>query len=243
MNKVIEFDINKEPVDREKILEIEELCKNNLPINDEEASLLLKNLSYVVRKKIADYEQVNMDDYSYSYKCDLAQSMIYYYLQELNIKAIPINTYEVIEGVCGHSLILTTINEKRYLMDPTYIQFFSKENCDEKKFVIINGKICATPDPGYFIVNNKKKSKIATMSLLIDGYTEFTEEVAKEYGDSFFQTKQGTISSQIENNTATGSMYIKWLEQTKSGLSKTKEELRNMNLLIETGSKKQAKRK
>ena len=236
MNKIIDFELN-ETIDKEdKILEIEELCKNGMPISEEDVEILLRNLSYIVRKKIADYEGKNMREYSYSYKCDLAQSMICYYLKKLNIKTNPINTNEVMNGVTGHSLVITNINtvdkEKTYLIDPTYIQFFEKENCDSSKFVIIKNQVCISPDPGYFIVENHTEDVIRP--LLENGYIEWTDEVAKAYGDSFFQTKQGTAPDQIKNNVASGSNYIRWFQRYISPLSKSEETLRNMNLLIET---------
>ena len=89
MDKIIEFNINEEEMNQERIKEIEELCINKMPLNIEDVDLLLKNLSYLVRKKIADHEDTTIEDYSYSFKCDLAQSMIYHYLNNLNIKVNP----------------------------------------------------------------------------------------------------------------------------------------------------------
>ena len=72
------------------------------------------------------------------------------------------------------------------------------------------------------------------MPLLTDGFIEFTEDVAKAYGDSFFQTKQGTAPDQIVNNVASGASYMKWFQQITSRLSKSEEELASMNLLIDS---------
>lgn len=236
MNKIIEFNLNENIEGQDRILEIEELCKNGIPLTIEDTKLLLESLAYTVRKKIADYEGKDMQDYSYYYKCDLAQSMIYYYLKGLNINVHPVNTNDVIDAVCGHSLILATIKttagDKLYLIDPTYIQFFSKENCNINKFVIINNKVCIAPDPGFFVVNSKNTNKL--LPLLTEGYIEFKEDVAKAYGDSFFQTKQGTAPDQIKNNVASGSNYIRWFLKFTSKISKSIEELSNMELLIES---------
>ena len=209
MNRIIDFSINEEEIDSSRIKEIEELCKNNMPISESDVNALLKNLSYLVRKKIANHENVDMQDYSYSYKCDLAQSMIYYYLNQLNINANPVNTNEVIKDVCGHSIITTKINttegEKIYLK----------------------------------IKHNEEVIK----PLLEDGYIEFSEDVAKAYGDSFFQTKTGVTLKQMQNDVATGSSYIRWFQKFKARLSKTEEELSNMNLLITSDNKKNTKHK
>ena len=54
------------------------------------------------------------------------------------------------------------------------------------------------------------------------------------FGDSFFKTKQGVSTNQINNNVASGSTYINWFLHYTSNLSKTEDELRNMNLLIDS---------
>ncbi len=238
MNKIIPFNINLQPEDPDKIIEIETSCRNGNPINTKEVEVLLKNLSYLVRKRIAEYEGERIEDYAYTYKCDLAQSIIYYYLKSLNIESNPVNTNEIMEGVCGHSLITATFKtkqgEKIYLIDPTYIQFFSRENCDPSKFVIINNRICISPDPGYFVIRSQSTKTL--MTLLEEGYAELTEELAKAYGDSFFQTKQGIEPSQLKDYMASGSNYIRWFQSIKSKLSKKEEELSEMTLLINTNT-------
>ena len=245
MNKIINFNINNKPEDIKLVFQIEELCKNNIQLNEEDVRVLLSHLSYLVRKLLADSNGVDMSEYSYYYKCDTAQSMICYYLNSLGIKTNPVNTNEVINGVCGHSLVLatfdTTSGEKTFLIDPTYIQFFSKEKCDKSNFVIINDTVCVSPDPGYFIVEDNKEEVI--LPLLNDGFIEFNEEVASAYGDSFFQTKQGTQKSQIKNNKASGSNYIKWFTSYTSSLSKTKEELLSMGLLIRSMNEESIQRR
>lgn len=234
MNKIIEFEVNKDLKDIDTIIQIEELCKSGIPLSKEYVELLLSNLSYMIRKKISDAEEINMIENTYTNKCDLAQSMTYYYLKELNVKVNPVNTNEVIEGVCGHSFVIayfnTTVGEKLYLIDPTYLQFFFKENCDINRFIIIKDKVCRTPDPGFFVVKNNKQDTI--LPLLTEGYIEFREDVAKVFGDSFFQTKQGVHKNQIQYNVASGQSYIKWFERYTSNLSKSEEELRAMDLLI-----------
>ncbi len=245
MNKIIHFNINNKPEDIKLVFQIEELCKSNIQLNEEDVRVLLSHLSYLVRKLLADSNGVDMSEYSYYYKCDTAQSMICYYLNSLGIKTNPVNTNEVINGVCGYSLVLatfdTTSGEKTFLIDPTYIQFFSKEKCDKSNFVVINDIVCVSPDPGYFIVEDNKEEVI--LPLLNDGYIEFNEEVASAYGNSFFQTKQGTQKSQIKNNKASGSNYIKWFTSYTSSLSKTKEELLGMGLLIRSMNEESIQRR
>ena len=225
MDKIFNFTVNKNNNNNTIILEIEEMCKSGIPLSMEAVDILLENLSYIVRKKIADYEGVDINDFSFYYKCDLAQSIIYYYLNSIGINANPINTNEVISGVIGHSFVIASLNtvlgEKLFLIDPTYIQFFNKDNCYINKFVIIKNQVCITPDSGFFIVENHAEETIK--HLLENGYAELTEEVAKAYGDSFFQTKQGTNYNQIKNNTASGLNYIKWFNSCTANLSKNED--------------------
>jgi hypothetical protein len=234
MNKIIEFNLNIVDYDLDTIKQIEEQCKCGSTLNINDIELLLSYLSFKVRKKIAEFEGYDMEDYSYKYKCDLAQSMIYYYLKKLGVKVNPVCTHEIIKGVTGHSLVIVSFDtnegEKTYLIDPTYIQFFSKEKCNTNNFVIINNIVCIAPDPGYFVVRSNKQDLI--LPLLRDGYIEFSEPVAKAYGDSFFQTKQGASLEQMKYNVSSGSSYIRWFRHYTSRLSKTEEELSNMGLLI-----------
>ena len=160
--------------------------------------------------------------------------MIYYYLNEIGVNATPVNSNDVIPGVIGHSFVVVSFEtqdgEKKYLLDPTYIQFFSEEKCGKEKYLIIDDKVCVTPDPGYFVVQSNGEDVI--LPLLENGYIELTEEVAKIFGDSFFKTKQGVLISQLDNYYASGVNYIKWFENCKSNLSLSKDELNNMNLFI-----------
>ena len=50
-----------------------------------------------------------MSDFSFSYKCDLAQSIIFYYLDSIGVNVNPVNTNEVINGVVGHSFVIALI--------------------------------------------------------------------------------------------------------------------------------------
>ena len=240
LDKKIDFNVNIVLEDDEKIAQLENLYRDSMILNAEDIEILLRNLVSLVRSKIADYEGVNDLEYSYYNKCDLAQSMMYYYLNKLGVNVNLVNTNDVIQGVCGHSIIIATFEtvdgEKTFLIDPTYIQFFDKKRCDDSRFVIINDIVCIAPDPGFFVVKDNNADII--LPLLENGYIEFTEEVAKVYGDSFFQTKQGTLHSQINNNRASGSSYIKWFKHYTSSLSKKEEELEDMNLSIDlVGSK------
>ncbi len=227
--------INIEIDNKDRIASIEEQCKNNEFLTKEDIELLLKYLCYLVRKKIAEYEGKSIENYSFTNKCDLAQSMICYYLRDIMVAANPVNTNEVLSNVCGHSFVIgtfSTITGKiQFLIDPTYLQFFNKEDCDPRKAVIINNIICISPSPGFFVLENKQESTI--MPLIKNGFIELTKEVAKVFGDSFFKTQTGVSPDQASYNVASGSSYIKWFSSYTAKLSKTKDELKEKGLLIE----------
>ena len=244
METIIDINIEEEHYDRKSISDIEELCLNKMPLTEQDIEELLGYLCFKVREKIANHEGKNLQNYLFPYKCDLAQSMIYYYLRDLGVSINPVNTNEVLSNTCGHSFVLatfsTTSGDKHMLIDPTYIQFFSKEGCDSSKFVILQNRICIAPDPGYFITRSHKEKIV--MPLLEKGYIEFSEDVAKAYGDSFFQTKTGISPEEVDNYTATGVNYQRWFYSYQSNLSKDKEELKENKLLIEPIHIEEAKR-
>ena len=233
METIIDFKV-KNIIDDSNIYMIEEKCKNGIPLSLDETKELLDYISYQTRVKIAEHEGKNFEEYLFPMKCDLAQSMICYYLNDLGIKNNSINTNETIPNVTGHSLVIATINTikgpKQYIVDPTYIQFFSKDKCTKERYTILRNIVCISPDPGYFVKFEHNEEKL--MPLLEDGFIELNEETAKAYGDSFFRTKVSVQKEEILFNQAPGVNYIRWFNLYKSDLTKTKEELRDSNLLI-----------
>ena len=51
MSRIIPFNINENIEDKDKIYELEELCRNNSKLSINDIDILLKNLVYSVRKK------------------------------------------------------------------------------------------------------------------------------------------------------------------------------------------------
>ena len=105
----------------------------------------------MVRSKLYD------EGHSYfEYRCDLAKSIISYYLEGLGVTYYPnITNKSISEMAVGHSFVVATFNingrEVNYLIDPTYIQFFKNENCNDLNYIMMNDFIVKIPDPGYFI--------------------------------------------------------------------------------------------
>lgn len=231
MDYIIDF---KPPIikniNKEKISEIEYKIINRISITKEEAKYLLDYIIYLTRYKINS----NLDNYDY--KCDLAQSMLYYYFQKLNCNVSSCMTQNVItNNIIGHSFLVINLSVDNqstiYLIDPTYIQFFTKEKCSDFKYFINPNypyNILITPDPGYFI----KKEDISKISNLINqGYEVLTEDIARIYGDSFYNTKTGEFDKNFKS--IPGNIYINAFLKGKENISKTLEELEESNLNIE----------
>ena len=75
--------------------------------------------------------------------------------------------------------------EKTYLIDITYLQFFTSTRCNEGRYDALeeNTMMPTSPDPGYFLIT--KKEKRFAQELIEKGYVELTEEHAKIYADGF----------------------------------------------------------
>ena len=210
---------------------IEQKINSKESITNEEVTTLLDTINYIVRYKI----NPNLDNYDY--KCDLAQSILYHYLKKLNCNPHTCMTQNVItNNIIGHSFITIQIivdnKIKTYLIDPTYIQFFKKDKCTKDNYFIsqqYNNYILLTPDPGYFI--NKSMNNEINF-LLNHGYIELTEQTARIYGDSFLNTKTGININLLNYQTIPGEIYINSFLKGNEPISKTEEELINMNLYI-----------
>ena len=212
---------------------IEEAIKENKSISLNDAEEFLRNISYLVRRSI----NPNMDNFDL--KCDLAQAILGHYFNKINCRYAPCATHNVITSqIDGHSFIVITLNvegeDKSFLLDPTYIQFFHKDKCQRDNYFVspmYPDKVLLTPDAGFFI---KEEDKEPVDFLLRYGYIELTEEYARIYGDSFLNTKTGTNPQNLRYQSMPGSIYIKSFLKGKEPLSKTEKDLKESNQLLET---------
>ena len=212
---------------------IEEAIKENKSISLNDAEEFLRNISYLVRRSI----NPNMDNFDL--KCDLAQAILGHYFNKINCRYAPCATHNVITSqIDGHSFVVITLNvegeDKSFLLDPTYIQFFHKDKCQRDNYFVspmYPDKVLLTPDAGFFI---KEEDKEPVDFLLRYGYIELTEEYARIYGDSFLNTKTGTNPSTLRYQSMPGSIYIKSFLKGNEPLSKTEQGLKESNQLLET---------
>ena len=141
-------------IDSKVITELERKIESNTPLSEEELNLFLDNICYLTRCKFTD----DFDNFSFEFKCDKAQAIITYYLNDLGVETHPCMTQNVITNdIEGHSFIVARFNVNGtltpYLIDPTYRQFFTDE---KSEYLTHNGMILKTPSPGYFIKDEDK---------------------------------------------------------------------------------------
>ncbi len=210
-----------ENVNYSYLLEIEYRIKNRQHVTEDELFYFLDCIVSQVRSKIVDDEHPNFE-----FRCDLAQSIICHYLNDINVSNYPCSTNNTIYSSCiGHSFIVAVFTidgeEKKYLIDPTYLQFFKKENCSADNYVTINGYVVKTPDPGYFIDINDR-ARIDFFNFY--GFDILDDRLAEIYGNSFYNTKTMGRTKRFEK--LSGDYYIgSFFKNGKDRLSKSKEEL------------------
>lgn len=225
MGYIIDFEpFEQVEIDNNYYEDIEKKISLNKSITQNDAENFFRTISYLTRKAI----NPNMDNFDN--KCDLAQSILGHYLEEINCKVYNCATHTNISPtIDGHSFTMVTINvegeERNYLLDPTYIQFFKKERCHKGRY-LINPKDptlpLLVPDPGYFI---QEEDKDAAEFLLRYGYIEMTEDYAKMYGDSFYNADRRRRIDPYAYESLPGDMYISLFKKGKEKLSTSRDEL------------------
>lgn len=233
MNYIVDFNpVVMENIDYDYLKEIESKVKEKDSLTVEKITYFLDAISYITRFKI------NPDMDNYDYGCDLAQSILCHYLNNLNCEVYPVMTRSVMDGdITGHSFLcarfLVENKEELYLLDPTYIQFFKEENCNKNKYFVsekYDNKVLITPDPGYFIRESQKEN---VKFLLDHGYSILNEEIAKMYGDSFINTRRGVKVEDCDYVSLPGKFYIDSFLKGNEVLSKTEEDLIREGLVID----------
>ncbi|MBQ7139913.1 MAG: hypothetical protein IJO32_00235 [Bacilli bacterium] len=171
---------------------------NKEKLNDDEIIKLLDYIVSNVRKIV--------NDETFTNKCDLTQGLIGRYLNTLNIKNNPcITNKSISDNIIGHSFIIADFSEygnKKYIIDPSYIQFLYSNDKDND--IYINDLRVKSKSPFYYA---HKINKDITNEFLKNGYMELNEENAFLYGNSFYKTKTG-IPSSYEIPLISGKVYM-----------------------------------
>ena len=231
MNYIMESSPKTVNIDPQIIEILEQKVLSKEPLTEEEINIFLDYICYETRCKFTN----DINNFSFQFKCDKAQAIITHYLNSLKVEVHPCMTQNVItEDIEGHSFLIAIFNvngiNTPYLVDPTYRQFFID---DKKDYILYNSKILRTPSPGYFI---KEEDKTEIQKLLINGYHLLDENIARIYGDSFYNTKTGYRRREFQS--ISGNIYINSFIKGHEPLSTSPEELENEGLSLKRKTKK-----
>lgn len=231
MNYIMESTPKTVNIDPQIIEILEQKVLSKEPLTEEEINIFLDYICYETRCKFTS----DINNFSFQFKCDKAQAIITHYLNSLKVEVHPCMTQNVItEDIEGHSFLIAIFNvngiNTPYLVDPTYRQFFID---DKKDYILYNSKILRTPSPGYFI---KEEDKTEIQKLLINGYHLLDENIARIYGDSFYNTKTGYKRREFQS--ISGNIYINSFIKGHEPLSTSPEELENEGLSLKRKTKK-----
>ena len=89
--------------------------------------------------------------------------------------------YNLCNGNCFHYFNIININNKYYLIDCTYRQFFKTKGNFLEKIGILNTPGC---HPGTFMLMNEERKRVAN-KILKDGWIELDDKTLKTYLDGF----------------------------------------------------------
>lgn len=85
------------------------------------------------------------------------------------------------ERTGGHCYTIVFLDDREYLVDCTYSQFFLKKRCMPEKIGNMLSPGCA---PGFFMTMTPSRRRVAD-KILKDGWILLTDEVLKDYLDGF----------------------------------------------------------
>lgn len=196
-------------------------------IEEKEALLLLEWTVQNARKGLVK-EGEDIRKKSFSGYCGLGQGITATALRNMGLSPYVVNANPTLSKEGGrHAFVAVnipligenrSINNKMYLVDTTFKQFYLRDEItneygdyiEDKKF----GNRVA-PIPGYWLLKMGKKGEEFSKKLLSEGFIELTEENAKMYGDSFvlecMKRENGSrVPNKKEMNTGiSGNEYIR----------------------------------
>ena len=119
-----------------------------------------------------------------------------------------------------HSFNILTINNKKYIVDLTYRQFFLKDKSSLERIGVCN---LFNTLPGRFMIMNDSRMKTAS-KLLKDGYIEMNDENIKNYFDGFaLSYRNATYYEDTEDFSFTTNYspydYIRFINEEDSQLN------------------------
>ena len=171
--------------------------------NDMLNYLIWNGRKYIMGHGIDDDDIVDLYDWHFQYQCVKASDYIYELCNDHNIKCKKVIIYPgydssvwVDSHLSKHCFNIIEYNDKNYLVDITYAQFFKKcDNALDRLGVVgLEG-----PSVGCYMSLTEKGKNIA-YKILNDGYIELDEDVFKTYMDAFTLSFRNGLFYEDGNN-------------------------------------------
>ncbi len=167
-----------------------EVLDNGGGISKEEADLLLK-WSIEKARNVLGRSRGLMNN-SLTGACGYSQMLTLAAFLKAGVKTTLNNTSYFVKNGPRHAFGTITlpietngiVEEKQFLLDATYRQFFTTLRCNEGRYYSARLLGSTGPDSGYYMINYLDGKKIAT-EILKKGYIELTPEVLTKYASSF----------------------------------------------------------
>ena len=180
-------------LDKEKLnIVLEKVGDNATNFTEEEIHLLLDRVVSYVRGMIRGFG-ISVEENSLNGFCEIGQVLTIMPFEEKKFKVTKNTANHSFGYPWNHAFGTVTCTvekdnqqvEKTYLIDITYLQFFTSTRCNEGRYDALeeNTMMPTSPDPGYFLIT--KKEKRFAQELIEKGYVELTEEHATIYADGF----------------------------------------------------------
>ena len=193
MNEDTSFAIDQPPILKNVSFEaVEEALGHyheNGYLTEEEAVTLLDYDLDQTRKSFGNLG-VSIETSSLDGFCELGQSLTVRPFEEAGFSVTKNTAKDCFDYPSLHCFGTVTLpifdgtegNDRIYLLDSTYRQFFSTVHCNAGMYdAPLDVFLQNTPSPGYFV-----KDTSFAEELLANGYIELTKENAKKYGEPFF---------------------------------------------------------
>lgn len=175
-------------IPKNKIINIVSNYENKIDSDNFIDFLVYKCRKYLIRKHSLNFQKFNIDDIDFSNDCKVSSKYIKKICDANNVKSqilpiFPGYSYGAMlyNGDGFHFANLVWYNQKCYLIDATYSQFFYEKRNNLDRIGIMGMSGCM---PGVFMLMNSIRENVA-INLLQKGYIELTEERLKSYLDGF----------------------------------------------------------
>lgn len=190
-------------------------------VTDLELDLILKYAVWLSWHFIAHYVG-DMKTNSLNGYCEIAQFLSIGYLESLGLSVTKNTVHDTFKCFkhpyeLNHAfgtVEFTVLEEnglvkRRYLVDPTYKQFFSTQRTNEGIYYKDDDSLNCVPDPGFFMNNSEQKA--FSRSLIKNGFILADDKNIKCYGDGFFKASVpfNCLSDLNEDINISGQTYIK----------------------------------